>query len=123
MNGTLPICRFCKRLVSIDEYGYSGNCEAFPKGIPQAIFQGCVDHRTPVQGDLDKQFLKGDIDENEELFLADTLDALDELAKTDEPRVFLDPLKNMMASVEIKLSDGVQHLSTQDEEDLPVSVA
>jgi hypothetical protein len=35
-------------------------CDAFPKGIPEKILTGLVDHSKPVSGDKGKQFLPAD---------------------------------------------------------------
>jgi hypothetical protein len=48
-----PICMWCSRLV---DYGIDRQCDAFPDGIPSAIWEGEVDHRAPYPGDQGVQF-------------------------------------------------------------------
>jgi hypothetical protein len=48
-----PICWCCTRL---REYGIDRECDAFPKGIPSAIWEGETDHRVPYPGDQGMQF-------------------------------------------------------------------
>lgn len=50
-----PICLDCKH--------YHGrkiplSCKAYPKGIPDEILQGAVDHKKPHKGDNGIQFVK-----------------------------------------------------------------
>lgn len=45
-----PLCLSCLRF----KKGWT--CEAFPKGIPNAIINNEVDHRNPVDGDHGLQF-------------------------------------------------------------------
>lgn len=54
---TRPICVDCKRLHALDAADPGWRCEAFPDGIPQAIIDSTLDHREPVAGDHDLQFL------------------------------------------------------------------
>lgn len=57
-----PICLVCARYLVAD--GWKMTCEAFPKGegIPEDIKLSRVDHRQPVAGDNDLQFLPKDDD-------------------------------------------------------------
>lgn len=56
-----PICLVCSRYYR-DAVGWKMTCEAFPKGegIPEDIKLSRVDHRQPVAGDNDLQFLPKD---------------------------------------------------------------
>jgi hypothetical protein len=46
----MPICEACTRLgPAADGTGYA--CEAFPDGIPEAIYPEGFDHRQPYPGD------------------------------------------------------------------------
>jgi len=47
-----PMCTVCDRQLQ----GF--NCEAFPDGIPDDIFEAKTDHRSPVPGDRGLQFVK-----------------------------------------------------------------
>ena len=46
------VCCFCSRLRSADER----TCDAFPDGIPRAIWSGKDRHTQPVAGDQGLQF-------------------------------------------------------------------
>jgi hypothetical protein len=46
------ICGMCEHL----QEGTGLTCKAFPKGIPQAVLRGEVDHREPVEGDHGTRF-------------------------------------------------------------------
>ena len=48
-----PICWWCTRL---RENGIDRQCDAFPDGIPSAIWEGEADHRVPYPGDQGIQF-------------------------------------------------------------------
>lgn len=43
-------CLYCKH------YKMQKTCEAFPKEIPQEIFDGSFDHSNPYEGDNDIRF-------------------------------------------------------------------
>lgn len=43
-------CMTCKFYFGLSE------CEAFPKGIPQKILDGTIDHKEPVAGDNNIQW-------------------------------------------------------------------
>lgn len=63
MTSIVPIlCRACTRLKS-----KTSTCDAFPDGIPRNILAG-DDHRQPVPGDHDKQFLQRNDDKGREAF-------------------------------------------------------
>lgn len=47
---SVPICEACTRRRVPDE-GWGYVCDAFPDGIPDAIYQGGFDHRRPYPGD------------------------------------------------------------------------
>lgn len=52
-NLPMPIlCRSCARLRDAD----AGVCQAFPEGIPDAIWELGGDHRQPIKGDHGLQF-------------------------------------------------------------------
>ena len=56
-----PLCDFCTRLKSykLEEYDkIIGTCEAYPKGIPEAVFY--AGHIYPKPGDNGKQFKSED---------------------------------------------------------------
>lgn len=53
MMGTL--CSKCTRF-NADRQD-ADVCEAFPEGIPSDVLSGEVDHRNPVKGDHDLQFV------------------------------------------------------------------
>ena len=46
--GAMPMCEECKHIR--DEKGYIV-CDAFPDGIPDAIYQDGFDHTKPYPGD------------------------------------------------------------------------
>lgn len=48
-----PLCNSCLRLDSDAE---TFVCEAFPKGIPDAILRSEADHRLPYRGDHDLRY-------------------------------------------------------------------
>lgn len=52
----MPICRVCahfRGMAGRDAHGYGGHgtCDAYPNGIPDAIWESRVDHRQPYTGD------------------------------------------------------------------------
>lgn len=49
-----PICLGCTRFRA-DKPGLT--CDAFPQGIPQAIYESSADHRKPYPGDRNLQFV------------------------------------------------------------------
>lgn len=46
------VCSFCSRLRDIDKK----KCDAFPRTIPDVIWDGENDHTEPFEGDHDLQF-------------------------------------------------------------------
>lgn len=48
-----PQCVWCSRLLDL---GQGRRCEAFPDGIPEAIWRGEQDHRLPAEGDRGLRF-------------------------------------------------------------------
>jgi hypothetical protein len=48
----IPQCAYCKRLISMNKRA----CEAYPSGIPDAIWLGEVDHTKPYEDDDGLQF-------------------------------------------------------------------
>ena len=46
------VCTFCSRLRSIEDR----RCDAFPKGIPDEIWNGVDGHQQPYSGDHDLLF-------------------------------------------------------------------
>lgn len=55
-------CRACERKLT------ARTCEAFPEGIPDLMLFGGGDHRLPLPGDQNKQFLLADADDAEAEF-------------------------------------------------------
>jgi hypothetical protein len=52
MLGPLSQCSTCTRMRSWIETGQrTSSCEAFPGGIPDAVWTNTLDHRQPVPGD------------------------------------------------------------------------
>lgn len=56
MSAAAPICVVCKRLRETTEKSWMA-CDAYPRGIPDAILESRVDHRKPYRGDHGLQFL------------------------------------------------------------------
>jgi hypothetical protein len=55
---SVPICEACSRLRALDpETGMGHACDAFPAGIPDAIYLDGYDHRDPYPGDGGIRFL------------------------------------------------------------------
>lgn len=53
----IPLCESCARLGPCGNTGMGTCCEAFPAGIPDAIYVDGGDHRQPVDGDGGVTFL------------------------------------------------------------------
>lgn len=51
----MNLCQCCARFHR--ESAFPVTCEAFPKGIPDAIFDAEADHREPFKGDRGLQFV------------------------------------------------------------------
>ena len=51
-----PVCNGCRHFRDWRLGERIGFCDAFPKGIPRAIWQGEHDHRTPFPGDQGIRF-------------------------------------------------------------------
>jgi len=49
------VCSFCARL---NRFGMDRTCRAFPKGIPDEIWLGKIDHTSPYSGDNGMTFLR-----------------------------------------------------------------
>ena len=56
---TVPICEACARLRPRED-GPGLVCDAFPEGIPDAIYGGGFDHRKAFPGDHGIRFLLSD---------------------------------------------------------------
>lgn len=52
----IPLCADCKHYNKFDYEKLS--CKAYPKGIPEKIIEGEVDHKKPYKGDNGIQFEK-----------------------------------------------------------------
>ena len=48
-----PVCTWCTHL---RDDGFGQTCDAFPDGIPSAIWEGETDHRAPYSGDQGIRF-------------------------------------------------------------------
>lgn len=64
-----PLCDACSRLRDADSHP---TCEAFPDGIPDAIYFEAFDHRDPFPGDNGVRFVPS----GEALDLVDLYDSL-----------------------------------------------
>lgn len=50
----MPVCLTCKHFHGGSAFPVT--CEAYPKGIPEAIWAGGFDHRQPYSGDNGVQY-------------------------------------------------------------------
>lgn len=78
----MPICLGCRHFHADTHVGasQSGTCDAFPKGIPMAIWQNATDHRQPYTGDHGVHFqpkTAADAQYADDLFADDTTDMAD----------------------------------------------
>jgi len=57
MTRNLPrsACLICRHLLDLE----AGTCAAFPSGVPESLWYGTVNHRTPYPGDGGMMFEKG----------------------------------------------------------------
>ena len=59
MTSGLSLCWGCSRILDgagYDDGDLTGQCEAFPEGIPMPVFAGGHDHRHPYPGDKGLRF-------------------------------------------------------------------
>jgi hypothetical protein len=63
MEVPLPICVACSRFVGTTDLDVGPTCEAFPAGIPAAIWDDGFDHRQPFDGDGGVRFELADDEE------------------------------------------------------------
>lgn len=56
-----PVCKFCRRLYDCG----ARTCEAFPRGIPDDIWDGVHDHRSAYPGDHGILFAEHDLREED----------------------------------------------------------